>query len=93
MDKDNKTNKINIEKYKPYLIAYLIILIISFFLGSQLGLVTHEWIYNITCIDTGEVEWFNESTEIVCGGENPLHVIPERYKDFNYLNNYSFNLT
>ncbi len=86
------------QKYKHYVLGYLIILVISFSAGPYLGLVTNEWIYNITCLDSGEVEWFNESTEIVCGGENPLHATTTdnyKYKDVNYLKlyNHSFNLT
>lgn len=85
------------QKYKNYVLGYLIILVIAFNAGPYLGLVTHEWRYNITCLD-GEVEWFNESTEIVCGGDNPLYATTKdnyKYKDVNYLEvyNHSFNLT
>ncbi len=75
-----------------YLIGYIAILFISFFIGPHIGLVTNEVRYNITCLDTGEVEWFNESTQEVCGKPNPLHVTTQDpMYDINYVQLY--NLT
>lgn len=73
---------------KNYLIAYAIILMIAFSIGPYIGIVENTVLYNITCF-SGEVEWFNETTEVVCGKTNPLHMI----KDNPYLDLESFNLT
>lgn len=74
-----------------YIIAYLIILLISFVGGAHFGIVTHEIVYNITCFD-GSVEWFNESTIEVCGQENPLtYEVKDTWQDVNHWE--SFNLT
>ena len=58
---------------KMFLYAYLALLAFLFMAGPLLGTVEYKMVYNITCLN-GDFEEFNESTLIVCGGENPLHI-------------------
>ena len=61
------------ETTKMYLYAYLALLAFLFIVSGSLGVIEHRLVYNITC-DNGDFEEFNESTLIVCGEENPLHL-------------------
>ena len=60
--------------------VYGVILIIVFMAGPLIGSVEFELVYNMTCPD-GHVQWFNESTHVVCGGENPLLLEQVNYLD------------
>lgn len=73
--------------------GYGIFLFLIFLFAPYFGLVTYHVVYNMTCED-GHVEVFNESTEFVCGKDNPLHNKNDNYDyydDIDYLQ--SFNLT
>lgn len=76
------------------MIMYGIVLVFAFWAGGEITTYEYTVTYNITCLGTGEVQWFNESTEKVCGKQNPLHRTDnntyDKY-DINYLD--SFNLT
>ncbi len=51
-----------------------ILYVIIFFSAPYLGIVKHELVYNMTC-DNGTLEFFNKSSETVCGEKNPLDYI------------------
>lgn len=77
------------EQTKTILMIYSLVLLVAFFMGSYIGVIEFELVYNMTC-DNGSVEIFNKNTSTVCGGDNPLH--SDLYNQ-NYLNNESVFIT